>query len=82
MNQMHYESVTWLYGQNVSIVLTSAVETSGDGVQEGVLRGQEALHHRHVDPDVGQPTAGWTSHHPRSEAEALLDGCLNVGRTF
>jgi len=48
-----------------SIVLTSAIETRSDGVQKGVLWGQEALHHWHLDPDVGRPTAGWRSHHPR-----------------
>lgn len=54
--------------QSVSIVLTGAIEARRDGVQKGVLRGQEALHHWHLDPDVGRPTAGCRSHHPRNKA--------------
>ena len=53
---------------SVSLVLTGAIEACRDGVQKGVLRGQEALHHRHLDPDVGWPTAGCRSHHPRGTA--------------
>lgn len=52
----------------VSIILTGAIEACRDGVQKGVLGGQEALHHRHLDPDVGRPTAGSRSHHPRIRA--------------
>lgn len=33
--------------REISAVLTGAVEVLGDGVQEGVLRGQEPLHYRH-----------------------------------
>lgn len=40
------------------VLLTGAVEARCDGVQEGVLRGQEALHHRHFHPGAGSPTAG------------------------
>lgn len=29
--------------------LTGAIKVVGDGVQEGVLRSQEPLHHRHLD---------------------------------
>ncbi|CAB1421090.1 unnamed protein product [Pleuronectes platessa] len=31
-------------------VLTGAIEAGGDGVQEGVLRGQQPSHHRHPAP--------------------------------
>lgn len=57
---------------SVSVVLTGAIKARSDGVQKGVLRGQEALHHRHLDPDVGQPTAGWRSHHPTGTAGGFL----------
>lgn len=33
--------------------LTCAIKACRDGVQKGVLWGQEALHHRHFYPDVG-----------------------------
>lgn len=33
--------------------LTCAIKACCDGVQKGVLWGQEALHHRHFYPDVG-----------------------------
>lgn len=33
--------------RGISAVLTGAVEVLGDGVQEGVLWGQEPLHYRH-----------------------------------
>lgn len=33
-----------------ALELTGAIEARCDGVQEGVLGGQEALHHRHGDP--------------------------------
>lgn len=33
--------------RGISAVLTGAIEVLGDGVQEGVLWGQEPLHYRH-----------------------------------
>lgn len=50
------------------VVLTGAIEACCDSVQKGVLGGQEALHHRHLDPDVEWPTAGWRLHHLRCTA--------------
>lgn len=35
------------------VTLTGAIKACRDGVQKGVLWGQEALHHRHFYPDVG-----------------------------
>lgn len=63
----YFERIT-VRSLNVSIVLTGAIEACRDGVQKGVLGGQEALHHWHLDPDVGRPTAGLRSHHPRIRA--------------
>lgn len=37
--------------KSTGLVLTGSIETRGDGVQEGVLRGEKPPHHRH-------PTAG------------------------
>lgn len=39
----HKGRKAWVKG-----ILTGAIKVVGDGVQEGVLGGQEALHHRHV----------------------------------
>lgn len=66
----------------VSIVLTGAIEARSDGVQKGVLWGQEALHHRHLDPDVGRPTAGWRSHHPRGTTGGFQGLSAGAGGDF
>lgn len=63
-------------------VHTGAIEACCDGVQKGVLRGQEALHHRHLDPDVGRPTAGWRSHHPRGTAGGFQGLSAGAGGHF
>lgn len=68
--------------RGVSIVLTGAIKASGDGVQKGVLWGQEALHHRHLDPDVGWPTAGWKLHHPRCTAGGFQGVSAGAGGDF
>lgn len=46
-----------------AVLLTGAIEASGDGVQEGVLRGQQPSHHRHPAPGrLGPPApAPWSS---------------------
>lgn len=40
----------WQVG-TVCAVLTGAIKVVGDGIQEGVLRSEEALHHRHLAQD-------------------------------
>ena len=56
----------YLVGGAGGCVLTGAVEARGDGVQEGVLGGQEPLHHRHDDdPGEGGPLSTHCSHHHR-----------------
>ncbi len=66
----------------VSSVLTGAIEARSNGVQKGVLWGQEALHHRHLDPDVGRPTAGWRSHHPRGTTGGFQGLSAGAGGDF
>ncbi|KAI3356648.1 hypothetical protein L3Q82_017240, partial [Scortum barcoo] len=39
------------------LLLTGAIEAGGDGVQEGVLRGQQPSHHRHPAPGRLSPPA-------------------------
>lgn len=47
--------------KTASSVLTGAIKACCDSVQKGILWGQEALHHRHLDPDVGEQLAeGYT----------------------
>lgn len=64
------------------VALTGAVEARGDGVQEGVLWGQEALHHGHLGPDAGRPTAGWRSHHPGGAAGGFQGLWAGAGETL
>lgn len=61
------------------LVLTGAIEACGNGVQEGVLWGQEALHDGHLDPEVGQLKAGCFSHHLRSTAGSFQGVSAGVG---
>ncbi|KAK7882315.1 hypothetical protein WMY93_028489 [Mugilogobius chulae] len=50
------------------LLLTSAIKASGDGIQEGVLRGEEPPHHRHSAPGgLGPPVPA-----PRGSAGLLL----------
>lgn len=64
------------------VLLTSAIKACCDGVQKGVLRGQEALHHRHCHPGMGSPTAGWRSHHPRGTVGGFYGGLRDGGKAL
>lgn len=71
-----------IHAQRASIALTGAIKACCDGVQKGVLWGQEALHHRHLDPGVGWPTAGWRLHHPRGTAGGFQGVSAGAGGDF
>lgn len=81
-NEGRLKSTKKSHAQRASIVLTGAIKACCDGVQKGVLWGQEALHHRHLDPGVGWPTAGWRLHHPRGTAGGFQGVSAGAGGDF
>lgn len=82
MRQNREKQQVPLNPQSVCIVLTGAIKACSNGVQKGVLWGQEALHHWHLDPDVGQPTAGWRSHHSKGTAGGFQGLSTGAGGDF